>query len=52
MATFEDETEPETPSAEASIYIMKTAIGREQTASQRLAARARRAAPTSAPAAW
>ena len=42
MATFEDETEPETPSAEASIYIMKTAIGREQTASERLADRVRR----------
>ncbi|MEO2237369.1 MAG: hypothetical protein ABGW95_03895 [Candidatus Poseidoniia archaeon] len=42
MATFEDETEPETPSAEASIYIMKTAIGREQTAGERLADRVRR----------
>ncbi|MDP7535765.1 MAG: transcription elongation factor Spt5 [Candidatus Poseidoniia archaeon] len=42
MATFEDETEPETPSPEASIYIMKTAIGREQTAGERLADRVRR----------
>ena len=42
MATFDDETQPEETPPESQIYIMKTAIGREQTASERLADRVRR----------
>jgi len=42
MATFDDETQPEETAPESQIYIMKTAIGREQTASERLADRVRR----------
>ena len=42
MATLDDEPQPEETPAGPQIYIMKTAIGREQTASERLADRVRR----------
>ena len=42
MATLEDEPQPEETPTGPQLYIMKTAIGREQTASERLADRGRR----------